>query len=71
MNRAEAVIDASNLRVGGGVQVASSFITEVATRSDTAGQLVEGLGLTRSQQRPDDVAVLMLRRRLSHALRTS
>lgn len=46
-------------------------ITEVAARSDTAGRLVEGLGLTRSQQRPDDVAVLMLRRRLSHALRTS
>lgn len=45
-------------------------IIDAAAKSESAGQLVEGLGLTRSQQRPDDVAVLMLRRRLSHALRT-
>ncbi len=49
----------------------SQRIAAAAVGCDTASTLVEALGLTAHRARPDDVAVLMLKRGAPHALRTS
>lgn len=56
---------------GGSVDDKSRRIAEAAANSATARELVEVLGLTEHRARPDDVAVLMLKRGDANALRTS
>lgn len=55
----------------GSVEEKSQRIAVAAAASETAGQLVQVLGLTAHRARPDDVAVLMLKRGAANALRTS
>ncbi|MGV3620076.1 MAG: PP2C family protein-serine/threonine phosphatase [Archangium sp.] len=56
---------------GGGVDETSRRIAEAADKSATATELVQVLGLTAHRARPDDVAVLMLKRGGANALRPS